>query len=405
MTQSLVELATEIEALAKEQGCGAQDMLDRALRIARMWLASGSAAQREWLSTYLEICTQHGESGISNLYANSGNNILDESDSQGDDESSNRNPFDWWDHVIGDAFNDAGGIVAVVVPSSPVTAYFDESYNHPKAGSNETAIYTVACYYGLREHWDDFRKEWNAALTEKGLDQCGFHMNKFEFARAETIAGRNSKFSEDNPYRDWTRDDFDNFLNRLHGIIGTRAPSGLPRIAPLATHLIKADFDETRPDELKNDPQCRSYYITCVANLMDALAAWARNNKYLDPIHYVFAGLKDETSNLGNWFDYCWKHPDIAFHYRLGKGYSRVPHDIQQASAEPALQAADILAYDLMKGNVKWIGNNYADMHLSQMRKSLDSLVRQDHWGWTLRKQDLEELFAEIPPLRMRYPV
>jgi hypothetical protein len=58
----------------------------------------------------------------------------------------------------------------VVLAHPMVTAYFDESYNHPKDGSTEPAIYTVACYFGLRENWDAFRGEWNVALREKGLE-------------------------------------------------------------------------------------------------------------------------------------------------------------------------------------------------------------------------------------------
>ena len=293
----------------------------------------------------------------------------------------------------------------MVVPSSPVSVYFDESYNYPKDGSNETAIYTVACYYGMREHWDDFRSEWKAALNEKGLDHCGFHMKDFEYARSRVIADKRDEISRKSPYREWRKDDFDSFLPVLHNIIGKKAPSGLPRIAPLVTHVIKAAFDDTRLDTLKDDPQCRSYYMVCVTNLMEAIALWAKNNNYYEPIHYIFASLKGEAGNLGDWFDYCWKHHAIATHYRLGKGFSRVPHDVQQASTEPALQAADILAYETCKGNVTWIKKNFVDMHLSQMRRSFDSLVQTDYLGWTIRKTDLEELFVEIPKLRERFPL
>jgi hypothetical protein len=228
-------------------------------------------------------------------------------------------------------------------------------------------------------------------------------MNKFEWARNEAINQRDN--SETNPYRGWKPEEFDAFLDRLHGIIGAKAPSGLSRIAPLATEVIKADFDETRPDDLGDDPECCSYYMQCVTNIMHGIARWANRNHYHEPIHYIFATLKGEGGNLAAWFDYCWKHPNIRAYYRLGKGHSRVPHDVQQASAEPALQAADIAAYEMNKATLRWIANIYADMPLSDLRKSLDSLVRTDYWGWTLRKKDMEEGFAEIRDVRRRFPL
>ena len=286
---------------------------------------------------------------------------------------------------------------------SMLTAYFDESYNHPKEGSTDPAIYTVACYFGLQENWDEFRKEWTIALKDNGLEHCGFHMNKFEWARNEAINKRDD--SNTNPYRGWKPEEFDAFLDRLHGIIGAKAPSGLPRIGPLATELIKADFDEVRPDDLRDDPECRSYYLQCVTNIMHGIARWSNRNQYNEPIHYVFARLKGEAGNLADWFDYCWKHPNIRAHYRLGRGRSRVTHDIYQASTEPALQAADIAAYEMNKATLTWIAKNYADMPLSGLRKSLNSLVRTDYFGWTLRKKDLEDCYAELRDVRRRFPV
>jgi hypothetical protein len=55
------------------------------------------------------------------------------------------------------------------------------------------------------------------------------------------------------------RENLDKFLNSLHGVIGSKAPSGLPRIAPFQTEIISEDFDATRPAELKDDPECKSY--------------------------------------------------------------------------------------------------------------------------------------------------
>lgn len=285
--------------------------------------------------------------------------------------------------------------------NSMVTAYFDESYNHPKEGSGEPRLYTVACYYGLQENWDEFRRDWRRVLGRKGLSS--FHMNKFEFARSQVIAG--IELSEKNPYRGWAREEFDTFLDSLHEVIGRKARSGLPRIAPLQSEVIKADFDEARPVELDNDPECKSYYMVCVTNIMAAIAIWAKRNSYRAPIHYVFGSLKGEAGNLQRWFDYCWRHPEIRRYYRLSKAYSGRPYDIQNASDEPALQAADIGAYEINKAAIRWVEKGFADMPLRDMRKALDSLVRTDYWGWLLRKKELEAWFAEMLATRQRFPV
>jgi len=228
-------------------------------------------------------------------------------------------------------------------------------------------------------------------------------MNQFEFARSQIIAG--GELSENNPYRTWTRENFDAFLNSLHGIIGARAASGLPRIAPFQTEIIREDFDETRPVELKDDPECKSYYILCVANIMSAIANWANRNFYSDPIQYVFACNKDEAGNLANWFAYCRKHPAIHNFYRLANDLSLGPYTMQLASDEPALQAADIAAYEINKAALKWIEKGFVDIPLQDMRRALDSLVRTDYWGWLLRKRELEPTFIEIAATRKRFPV
>src|SRR6266508_1718594 len=110
--------------------------------------------------------------------------------------------YDAWEHLCADSLDDKRGMIAVV------TAYFDASHNQPKADCADPLVYTVACYFATKENWDKVRKEWKIELGKKGL--TSFHMNKFPYARSQSIAGR--ELSKSNPYYGWPKDDFDAFL-------------------------------------------------------------------------------------------------------------------------------------------------------------------------------------------------
>jgi hypothetical protein len=65
-----------------------------------------------------------------------------------------------------------------------------------------------------------------------------------------------------------------------------------------ASSVVKADFDQTRPAELESDPECKSYYILNVANVMKMIALWFSQQAIYDPIHYIFAGGDGEGGNI-----------------------------------------------------------------------------------------------------------
>ena len=284
-----------------------------------------------------------------------------------------------------------------------ITAYFDASYNQPKPNSTDSLVYTVACYFGDRPNWNKFRKEWRTALEKSGLSRdFHFHMNKFEYARAQAIAG--GELENKNPYYGWSKADFDRFLDRMHRIINRRSKSSKPRLAPFQATVIRSDFDEARPKELKSDLECRSYYIFCVSAIMDAIRQWADENNYYDPVHYIFAKGDKEGGNLHRWFDYCWKHEDLRHRFRLGKGYSRVPHSMQFSAVEPALQAADVAAYEFHKFAVSWIESGLQEIEKARLRAAIKSLTRIEHFGWLFTKQQLAAYFADVPENRRLYP-
>ena len=296
--------------------------------------------------------------------------------------------YDAFEHLCADAFPDNAtrGTVAVI------TAYFDATYNNPKGDSTEPPLYTLAAYVGTRANWRKFRKEWRTELAKKSLEY--FHMTDFEFARSQSIAGK--EIPKSSPFYGWTESEFIPFLQKLHRVINRKDKNSTYRLFSQASHIIKPDFDELKPDELKDDVQCRSYYVFNVVQILMAVAVWADSQNYHDPIHYVFANGDGEGENLERLFMERWDNPVTKNRFRLSKGYSLMPYGIEWMKGEPALQAADITAYEMHKSTLTWIKRGLGDMPKDELRKSISSLCRTEHHGLLYRKKELLESFADI---------
>jgi hypothetical protein len=295
--------------------------------------------------------------------------------------------YDAWEHLCADAFDHSTrGSVALL------TVYSDASYNQPtSANPNPILLHTVGAYMATREDWRKFRREWKKELDKRGVND--FHANKFERARSDTIAGRH--LSKNNPYCGWVSDDFVPFQRRLQDVINRKRKDGTFRTGGFIASVVKADFDKTLPSELKNDPGSRSHYIFNVVMIMEKIAAWAEDNRYYDPIHYVFAGGDGEGGNLENWFDDCFRNKAARNRYRLSKGYSRIGYSIEWAQKEPALQAADMAAYEFNK--VSLLAAEKGRMVTEdEVRKSLLNLCRTRHEGMLLTERELVPSFKQM---------
>jgi hypothetical protein len=302
--------------------------------------------------------------------------------------------YDAWEHVCLDAFdNPKRGVIALLFP---MTAYLDASLNKPSpTRPNPPLIHTVGGYLALYADWKKFRKEWRIELNKKDVPH--FHMKDFEYAQAAIKRGEREKISRKNPFKNWDEGEFVPFQNRLYGVINRKNKDGEYRMASFNSSVVMADFDETLPDELKDDPECASYYIFNVANVMKQIALWCSSHiMYNHPIHYIFAGGDKEGSNIENWFDYCWNSEQDKNYFRLNKGYTRMGYDIQWMQAEPALQAADVAAFEFNKVALKVVEWGGGDIPKSEMRKSLSPLCRAEHYSYTLTKEVLPGAFAQI---------
>lgn len=302
--------------------------------------------------------------------------------------------YDAWEHICLDAFDDPKkGVIALL------TVYFDASENKPsKTRPNPPLIHSVGCYLARRTDWNKFRKEWKIELGKKNIPY--FHMKDFEYALAAIRRKERDQISRKNPFKEWSEDEFLPFQKRLYQVINRKNKDGQYRMAAFTSSLVMPDFDRALPDELKTDPECQSYYVFNLANLMKMIAHWCSQNVIYDPVHYIFSGGDKEGSNIENWFNYCWNDEQSCNYFRLGKGYTRMGYDIQWMKAEPALQVADIAAYEFNKVAIEIAERGGNNIPLDELRKSLPFLCRTEHYSFTLTKETLSEAFAQIIRLR-----
>jgi hypothetical protein len=274
-----------------------------------------------------------------------------------------------------------------------VTTEVDATYNHYNAKDPKPIVHTLASYVGTDETWGKFRREWQRKMSKAKLDY--FHMTDFEYARSQAIAG-SEKLSSKSPYKGWSVDKFDSLVSGLHKVINLKKKNGVYRLRSFASDIIEADFDESIPDELKDDVQCCSYYIFNVVQIMKAIRFWADGKNYRGSIHYTFSAGDREDGNIERLFLDMWNDPSAKRFFRLSTEHTPKPYSIKKMKEEPALQAADIAAYEMHKAVLEWISREYSDIPKKELRKALSSLAKTDHAGWTYRKKELLESFDEI---------
>ena len=93
----------------------------------------------------------------------------------------------------------------------------------------------------------------------------------------------------------WAPEKFSLLEKSLHKVINRKRSDGKPRITARTSNILVKDYEETLPDDLKNHPECRSYFIINVVNLMRAIGIWADGEGYHETIHYIFADGKESA--------------------------------------------------------------------------------------------------------------
>lgn len=303
--------------------------------------------------------------------------------------------YDAWEHICADAFDSPQrGIVAML------TAYFDAAVDPTVKGRpNRPLLHSVGCWLGTVNDWRKFRRDWNKELKKGNPKLNGhFHMTDFEWALSQVIAKK--PLPKDNPYYGWKRHQFIAFQKQLYKVLNSKRSDGNYRLVAFASSVHKAEFDTKLPDALKGDPECASYYVFNVANLMKGIAMWCntfreRYKRY--PVHYIFAdGDKPpEYGNLQRWFRSVKDDPSDSYYFRLGKGYTSV-FDMAWASEEPALQAADVATFELSKVGVEITARGHSNIPYSELRRSLPVLFQTSAYTKSLAGSEIDGAFDQI---------
>lgn len=205
-----------------------------------------------------------------------------------------------------------------------LTAYFDESYNHPNAKRpNEPLVYTVGCWLSTVDRWKRFGKRWQRILQEAGVDD--FHMNKYE--------------SRIKPYDQWSDAKRVRVLQQLWKAVSDYTMFGC------ASMVHQAGWDafiQRRP--YLHDQFGRTPYGFDVMTAIGMINDWCDKNNQDGPIHYVFAHLKGQGNALDHIFNTILKDREAKKAYRLtGMWTKGVAKYVSQ------LQGTDMLAYEYTK--------------------------------------------------------
>ena len=248
-----------------------------------------------------------------------------------------------------------------------LTAYFDESYNHhTETDRHSPLVYTVGCWLSTAEHWKTFGKKWSAALRSAQIDS--FHMKEYETRRRE--------------YQHWTELKRIGVLKRLHRIIKEHVLYGC------ASAVGRIAYDEIITPDVR-DVFGKTYYGFTALGCIELINEWCNKNAYDGPIHYVFADLAKQGSDLDRIFRRALNNPTIKKQLRMNGMWTKgLMKEIVQ------LQAADIIAYEINKRAV-----NNESMEEKFLRKSLGNLYL-DHENFDAKFYERAELSELVSDLR-----
>lgn len=203
---------------------------------------------------------------------------------------------------------------------SILTVYCDESGTDAK---NRVAC--VAGYIGQVSEWRKFEKEWSPILKKSPYRVKMMHRSDLETWHGE--------FTKE---RGWNPSRRAAFLAELHPIIKSRT-----KVA-LGSAVIKEDWEEVMPDWLRRF--FGGVYGWCAHECVVASRVWCERpiRTYKHPINWVFEKGADGQSQVVQMFNELDRDPILRKEFRIGT-VSFACKDVV------ALQAADVLAYEIFK--------------------------------------------------------
>lgn len=219
---------------------------------------------------------------------------------------------------------------------------------------SDSPVAIAACYVATKSQWDSFAPNWNNILREEEIDF--FHMTDFMAHPKNRVK----------PYCDWGADKKKRVYERLTGIIRIRVQHGF------ALTVGKKDYDDLIPQEMKMH-YGKDHYGWAVKCLMSEVSAWRTRWGITRPMKYVFSHIPKGKGTRGEILDILEavrEDPKEGINYGVVKdGLS-----IQDMRLFPPLQAADILAWNML------------DHHLNVITKGLDDISDCSPWFKRLRE-------------------
>ncbi len=237
-------------------------------------------------------------------------------------------------------------------------AYFDAGGTH-----SESPTLSVAGYVWSFENWKRANRRWQRFLSDNGLEF--FHMTDFE--------------AYEGPYKRWTPKRHLAVIKRLIKIITETASLGVA--VGIASEHHANVLAQAPPDTILS-----TAYLQASAACMATVARWIRDQRLSESVSYIFESGDEKQSILRRCVMAACESPTYRQNLRV-----RSLH-FEDKRTTPALQAADILAYEYAKEAPRRLG-----LASRPQRKSLIALANAlPHRGKFLDWESLSHSVAHI---------
>jgi len=200
-------------------------------------------------------------------------------------------------------------------------------------------VAVAACYIASKKQWDEFTRSWREVAQQDGFGY--FHMTDFMLNPVSVDWDRVKPRSPLLWYRDWDSDTRRRVYTHLAGIICARTRHAF------GVTISKQDYDELIPHEMRRH-MGTDHYAWAIKILIGSIGIWRKKWGGKRPMQYVFSnvpkGKGTKRDILGILESARLDDPDSEEKY----GIVQDGFGFQDMKAFPPLQAADILAWNLL---------------------------------------------------------
>ncbi|HEY3967391.1 MAG TPA: DUF3800 domain-containing protein [Planctomycetaceae bacterium] len=243
-----------------------------------------------------------------------------------------------------------------------LTAYVDESGIH---GGSE--VCAIAGFVGRSEEWEVLSRKWRQVCEKWGVPgEQGFHMADFENRRP--------------PYDRWSETHGRELLRELLQVVKGREVRGF------GSGVLMSDFNRLCADDrsvLTHSHPDRPYFL-CLQHCLVEAAHFADGLPDTELVAFVFDRQDEYHKELTQIYDEFRGIADWPLHRRLAGVVATA-----NRRETPALQAADLAAYECYKGMLNLYGS-----HKRDTRWSMKELLKRKFAVRLLGYDVLKEIVA-----------